>query len=85
MAEASTGAVHKRHEAAVWTGEEERAMPVWLDVIIGVICSFGLVGGIFWFAFARAPERRSDGGLTKHDAVNYTSAFTGDDGGDPSS
>jgi hypothetical protein len=60
-------------------------MPVWFDVAIGVICGFSVVGGVFWFAFARVPERRSDGGLTKHDAANYASSLTRDDGGDQSS
>ena len=60
-------------------------MPAWLDVAIGVISGLGVVGGVFWFAFARAPERRSDGGLTKHDAADYASFLTRDDGGDQSS
>jgi hypothetical protein len=42
-----------------------------------------LVGGlvllvaVFWFAFARAPGRRSDGGLTQRDSSNYWWAYNG--------
>jgi hypothetical protein len=60
-------------------------MPNWLEVTLGVICGLGMVGGVFWFAFARTPERRSDEGLTKHDASNYASFLTRGDGGDQSS
>ena len=60
-------------------------MPVWLDVALGVICGLCMVGGVFWFAFARAPERRSDEGLTKHDASNDASFLTRGDGGDQAS
>ena len=49
-------------------------MSQWPEMGLGV----GLIAGVFWFAFARMPERRSDGGLTQHDATYYTS---GDDGG----
>jgi hypothetical protein len=43
-----------------------------------------MVGGVFWFAFGRAPRRRSDGGLTQHEAGNYASFLTRD-GGDQQS
>ena len=52
-------------------------MSTWFEVAAGGILGLALVGGVFWLAFGRMPERRSDGGL-KHDADHYTS---GDDGG----
>jgi len=53
-------------------------MSTWFEVALGGISGLAIVGGVFWFAFGRMPERRSDGGLTQHDAGNYTS---GDDAG----
>jgi hypothetical protein len=49
-------------------------MPVWLDIRIGVVGGLGLLTFVFWFAFARMPSRRSDGGLTQHDAGQYWNA-----------
>ena len=46
----------------------------------GGIFGVAILGGAFWFALGRTPERRSDGGLIQHDAAYYTS---GDDGGGP--
>jgi hypothetical protein len=43
-------------------------MPVWLEVALGMIIGLSLIGGVFWFTFARVPERRSDGGTTNRDA-----------------
>ena len=57
-------------------------MSIWFEVAGAVILGLAIVGSVFWFAFRRAPERRSDGGLTQHDATYYSS---GDyDGGGPS-
>jgi len=53
-------------------------MADFLEMALGGVLGVGLIVGVFWFAFARMPERRSDGGLTQHDATYYTS---GDDGG----
>jgi hypothetical protein len=53
-------------------------MSEWLEMALGVVLGVGLVAGVIGFAFARMPERRSDGGLTQHEATYYTS---GDDGG----
>jgi hypothetical protein len=46
-------------------------MPTWLDVGVGAVIGLVLLAAVFWFVFARAPGRRSDGGLTQHDAANY--------------
>jgi nitrate reductase gamma subunit len=48
------------------------------EMLAGGILGLVLIAGVFWFAFGRMPERRSDTGLTQHDAVNY---FSGDEGG----
>ena len=59
-------------------------MPVWLDVSIGVICGLGLLAVVFWLVFARVPSRRSDGGLTQHDAGYYWHSDVDRGGGDQS-
>ena len=38
-------------------------MPDWLDSTLRALLAFGVIGGVFWFAFARQPERRDDGGM----------------------
>ncbi|QGM45592.1 hypothetical protein [Methylocystis heyeri] len=43
---------------------------------MGAFLGLFIVGGVLWFVFWRTPERRSDGGLTQHDASYYAS---GDD------
>jgi nitrate reductase gamma subunit len=53
-------------------------MTTWLEVAFGAIVGVLVIVGVFWFTFRRMPERRSDGGLTQHDAAFYSS---GDDGG----
>jgi hypothetical protein len=50
----------------------------WPEMGLGVVLGLLVVGSLFGFTFRRMPERRSDGGLTQHDASYYTS---GDDGG----
>ena len=47
-------------------------MPDWLDVAFRVALTLGVIAGVFWFALGRAPKRRSDGGLTQHDASYYS-------------
>jgi hypothetical protein len=59
-------------------------MPVWLDVSIGVVGGLGSLAVVFWFVFTRMPSRRSDGGLTQHDAGQYWNADRPPDGGDQS-
>jgi hypothetical protein len=59
-------------------------MPVWLDVSIGAIFGLALLAAVFWFVFARPPSRRSDGGLTQHDATNYWYKGVDSGGGDQS-
>jgi hypothetical protein len=55
-------------------------MPVWLDISIGVFGGLVVLTAVFWFVFARIPGRRSDGGLTRHEATNYWSGFNNDSG-----
>ena len=38
-------------------------MPDWLDAALRALLALGVIGGVFWFAFARPPGRRDDGGL----------------------
>jgi hypothetical protein len=45
-----------------------------------VVGGLGLLAAVFWFAFVRMPSRRSDGGLTKHEAGNYWPAYNDADG-----
>jgi hypothetical protein len=44
---------------------------MWLQAAAGIVLGAILVGGAFWFAFRRVPERREDGGLTSRDASYY--------------
>jgi hypothetical protein len=54
-------------------------MTTWLNITFGVVGGLGLVAAVFWFAFARMPSRRSDGGLTQLEAGNYWNADGGSD------
>jgi hypothetical protein len=56
-------------------------IPSLLNVTLGVIGGLGLLAAVFWFAFARMPSRRSDRGLTQHEATNYWAAYNDVDGG----
>ena len=38
-------------------------MPEWLDATLRALLALGVIGAVFWFAFARPPKRRDDGGL----------------------
>jgi hypothetical protein len=44
---------------------------MWLPTAVGIVLGAVLVGGVFWIAFRRVPERREDGGLTSRDAEYY--------------
>ncbi len=33
-------------------------MSAWLSVTVGLIIGISAIAGVFWFAFARVPERR---------------------------
>jgi hypothetical protein len=58
-------------------------MPAWLEATFAAICGLGVLGGVFWFTFARAPARRSDGGVSKNHGEGWF--LTRGDGGGPSS
>ena len=51
-----------------------------LKAILAGIVGLALIGGVFWLTFRNPPARRSDGGLTQHDASKLGSG----DGGGPS-
>jgi hypothetical protein len=38
-------------------------MPDWLDATLRAVLALGVIGGVFWLAFARPPKHRDDGGL----------------------
>ena len=46
-------------------------MPDWLRILLAVAAGLVLLAGLVRFAFGGQPRRRSDGGLTQHDAENY--------------
>jgi hypothetical protein len=43
-------------------------MPDWAQALIAGLVGLGLIGGVFWFAFRRPPERRRDGPEVSYDA-----------------
>lgn len=53
-------------------------MPDWFQAAIGGAAGLVLIGCVFWFAFGRAPSRRSDGGLTNDHGA--TADFMRNDG-----
>jgi hypothetical protein len=46
-------------------------MPDWLRIALAIAAGLSLLAGLSWFAFGGLPRRRSDGGLTQHDAAHY--------------
>ena len=46
-------------------------MPDWLRIALAIAAGLVLLAVLGWFAFGGLPRRRSDGGLTQHDAANY--------------
>jgi len=53
-------------------------MPDWLQAVLAGLFGLGLIGGVFWFAFRRIPEKRSDAPSVSYDATDFSS---GDGGG----
>ena len=56
-------------------------IPTWIEAATGAVFALGVLAGVFWFTFARMPERRIHGEATNRDLDYTIRNMRNDDGG----